>query len=340
MENLDTKVLVTGATGFIGSNLIKELHKKKDYITAVGRSGKNNIEKFCKKIIKSPFYELDWNLLGEIDILFHQAAINDTTITDEQKMFFVNSEAPINLFKEAISHGCKKIVYASSMAVYGNSPVPFIEGESEKPLDNFEKIEYLAKLNPEKNKRIFQERRIEEKFSLNAYGKSKLLLDKKAMAFAKRFPEATIVGLRYGNVFGPGESHKGKMANIIYQLAQQILQNKPKLFKYGEQKRDEIYIQDVITANLLALNAHESCILNCGSGKATSFNEMVKGLNKVLGTNKEIVYIENPYKSFFQEHTELDMRKTKEKIGFVPKFSFTKGLEDYYKSGELTTLLI
>ncbi len=305
MKNLDTKVLVTGATGFIGSNLVKELHKKKYNVIAVGRSGKNNMGKFCKRIIKSSFYELDWNLIGDIDILFHQAAINNTTITDEKKMFFVNSKAPIKLFREAISHGCKKIIYASSMAVYGNSPVPFIEGKSEKPL--------------------------------NAYGKSKLLLDERAMALAKKFPEVTIVGLRYGNVFGPGESHKGKMANMVYQLAKQILHDKPKLFKYGEQKRDEIYIKDVLTANLLSLNAQESCVLNCGSGKATSFNEMVKTLNEVLGTNQKIVYIENPYKSFFQKHTELDMRKTKEKIGFVSKFNFRKAIEDYYKSGELTT---
>lgn len=301
--NQKTKILVTGATGFIGSNLIKKLQKDDYNVICVGTDKKNKLNGLCKKFIKTPFYEPNWNLIGNIDILFHQAAISNTTFNDEQKMIFVNSKAPIKLFREVISHGCKKIVYASSTAVYGNTSAPFIEGRGEKPL--------------------------------NVYGKSKLILDKNAMNLAKKHPNVIIVGLRYCNVFGPGESHKGKAANMIYQLAQQILNDRPRIFRYGEQKRDQIYVKDVIRANLCTLNAKESCVVNCGSGEPITFNEMIEVLNKVLGKNKKIIYIKNPY-PFFQNHTECDMKKAKEKIGFVPKFSFREGIEDYYKSGKLT----
>mgnify|MGYP001597904158 FL=1 len=284
------RVLVTGGTGFIGSNLVKALYKRGDEVICVGREEENDVKNFCQVFIDKPFYDLDWKAIDKIDILFHLAAVVDTTIRDEKQMIFVNSEAAIELFKKAILNGCKKIVYASSTAVYGNSPAPFVEGVGENPL--------------------------------NAYGKSKLILDKKAMELAKEYLEVKIIGLRYCNVFGPGERHKGKNANMVYQLAQQILHDKPRIFKNGEQKRDQIYVKDVISANLCALNAKESCVVNCGSGKSVSFNEMVKVLNEVLGMKKEIEYIDNPYESFFQTHTECDMKKAREKIGFMPEFSF------------------
>lgn len=289
-RNPKRKILVTGAEGFIGSNLIKAL--KEGY-------------EIDKKFMKTYFYEIDWDLIGNIDILFHYSAITDTTL-DEQKMIFVNSEAPIKLFKEAISHGCKKIIYASSTAVYGNSPTPFIEGKGENPL--------------------------------NTYGKSKLILDKNAMNLAKEHLEVTIVGLRFCNVFGLGESQKGKNATMIWQFAQQMLKARPKLFDNGEQKRDYLYIKDAVRANLYALkNVKESCIVNCSSGEPVSFNEIVNILNKVLGTNRKPEYIENPYKSFFQKNIQCDIKKAKEKIGFVPKFSFREGIQDYYKLKEIKT---
>tara|TARA_Y100000034_G_C6853327_1_gene387398 strand:- start:114 stop:1016 length:903 start_codon:yes stop_codon:yes gene_type:complete len=297
------KSLVTGASGFVGSNLVKELINKGHEVLAVTREKENNLSNLNVKIIETPFYELNWDEVGNIDTLFHEAAITDTTVTDEKEMSFVNTTAPIRLFKEAIAHGCKHIAYASSTGVYGNSPAPSIVGQGEEPL--------------------------------NEYGKSKLALDKEAMSLAKQHPEVIIVGLRYCNVFGPGESHKGKNANMVYQFAQQILQGRPKLFKHGEQKRDQIYVKDVALANLQSLNAKESCILNCGAGKPVTFNEMIKVLNEVLKTDKQPTYIDNPY-PFFQTHTECDMTLTKEKIGFTTTYSFKEGVEDYFKSGKLT----
>jgi ADP-L-glycero-D-manno-heptose 6-epimerase len=109
----------------------------------------------------------------------------------------------------------------------------------------------------------------------------------------------------------------------------------PKLFKWGEQRRDYAYVKDVVRANLLAADAKESGIVLCGSGKATSFNDLVAILNKTLGTNRVPEYIDNPYGAGYQSYTECDMTLAKEKLGFVPEFDIEKGIKDYYDSGFL-----
>ena len=155
------------------------------------------------------------------------------------------------------------------------------------------------------------------------------------MQFAQKHPEIIIVGLRYCNVYGPGESHKGKRSSMIYQLAQQISKGNPRIFKMGEQKRDFIYVKDVVEANILASKAKESCIVNCGLGKATTFNRIIEILNKALGTNRKTEYIDNPYADQYQNFTECDMNLAKQKIGFAPEYGIEKGIKDYYESGFL-----
>lgn len=90
---------------------------------------------------------------------------------------------------------------------------------------------------------------------------------------------------------------------------------------------------DVVRANLLALEARESCIVNCGSGRATSFNDIIKILNRTLGVNRTPEYIENPYADRYQSFTQCDMSLAKEKLGFVPEFDVEKGIADYYRNG-------
>ena len=107
------------------------------------------------------------------------------------------------------------------------------------------------------------------------------------------------------------------------------------MFKHGEQKRDEIYINDIIRANLFALNARQNCVVNCGTFKAVSFNEIIEILNKVMKLNRKIDYIDNPY-PFFQDYTKCDMSKCKKLIGFKAEYNLKSGIEDYYKSGWLT----
>ena len=197
---------------------------------------------------------------------------------------------------------------------------------------------WLDKTTPDPNEKIPYTTTFEGKtkqIPLNPYGESKKLLDEFAIQFAKENPDVVIVGLRYCNVYGPRDSHKGKMRCYITQMAEQMTQRNPKMFKDGEQKRDYIYVKDIVKANLLAAQAKESCIVNCGSGKAITFNEVVKMLNKILGTNRVPDYIDNPYIGKYQDYTECDMTLAKEKIGFVPEFDIEKGLKDYYETGFL-----
>jgi len=139
--------------------------------------------------------------------------------------------------------------------------------------------------------------------------------------------KANVIGLRYCNIYGPGEGHR---ASMVYQLLKQMTNGKrPKLYKHGEQKRDWIYVEDVVDANILASHAKCSGIFNCGSGNDYSFNDMVKIINQFLSTNYEPEYIENPYIKQYQSHTCCDMSKAKKILKFVPKRQLREGIEDF-----------
>jgi len=145
---------------------------------------------------------------------------------------------------------------------------------------------------------------------------------------------APIIGLRYFNVFGPGESHKNerdgnKTASMILQLYQQVKAgNQLRLFKYGEQKRDFVYIRDVISANLAALEAPRSGVCNVGSGEARSFNDIVSNLSELLDLKLDVEYFDNPF-SFYQEHTEADLSASEKLLNWKPEWSLEKGMKDY-----------
>ena len=297
------KCLVTGGTGFIGSNLALHLIQAGWEVAITGHDAEQQLPGFSGKYLQPSLIGIDWNEIGALDVLFHQAAINDTRLMDRKEMLRANLESSEKLFSYAVEKGCKRIVYASSTAIYGRLPAPYKE---------------------------------EGPFDLNTpYAESKKMLDDFAMTFADQHPGVTIVGLRYCNVYGPRENHKGKRATMIYHLAQQMRNGNPKLFKYGEQKRDYIYIQDVVRANMLAAKARESCVVNCGYGEAVMFNKLIDMLNEILGTNRIAEYFDNPYKDTYQDYTECDMTLAKEKLSFIPKIDIRSGIKDYFESGFL-----
>ncbi|MBS3143158.1 NAD-dependent epimerase/dehydratase family protein [Candidatus Woesearchaeota archaeon] len=296
------RVFVTGGTGFIGSNIALELIKQGHDVLITGTDAEQSIPG-AKKYLQPSFIGIDWEALGNLDIVFHEAAINDTTFLDKEEMFRANVESAKALFERAIKNGCKRIVYASSTAVYGDVQPPYKEEGPFHPL--------------------------------NPYAESKLELDKYAMELSKKHSDVIIVGLRYCNVYGPRENHKGKRSTMIYQLAQQMQRGNPRIFYDGEQKRDYVYVKDVVRANLLAAKAKQSCIVNCGAGKAVSFNEIIRILNDVLGMQRAPEYFNNPYKGVYQDFTLCDMTKARELLGFTPEFDIKKGIRDYFLSGFL-----
>lgn len=294
------KALVTGGAGFIGSNIAMELDKEHEVtvLDNFSNATEKNLEGFKGDKIKGSISGFKWQKL-DVDVVFHEAAISDTRVMDENLMMQTNVEAFRKMLEWA-SQNKVKVIYASSAAVYGNSPAPHRVSQPLTPL--------------------------------NIYGKSKVEMDKVATEY---FNKMHVIGLRYFNVFGPREAHKDKFASMIYQLAQQMKSGKkPRIFTDGEQKRDHIYVKDVLQANFKAINAKKSGIANVGIGKPTTYNEIVRILNDVLDTNLETEYFECPY-DFFQKHTEADLTEAKELFDYTPEWSVEAGVKDYYKSGWL-----
>ena len=297
------RILVTGGTGFIGSNLVLRLLEQGHEIVITGHDAEQTNPNFRGKYLQASLLGIDWEAIGAVDLLFHQAAINDTTSLDEREMIRANATAAMELFRRVAEAGCRRIVYASSTAIYGDAPAPYREDAAARPL--------------------------------NPYARSKKELEDRASRFAQTNPQVTVVGLRYCNVYGPRENHKGPRASMIYQLAAQMRRGNPRLFRYGEQKRDYLYVEDAVRANLLAAEARQSCIVNCGSGAAVPFNDLVGLLNRTLGVERKPEYIENPYAERYQSHTQCDMTLARQMLGFEPAFDVRKGIEAYARSGFL-----
>jgi len=203
----------------------------------------------------------------------------------------------VNAFKDLLELAVKQkaaMIYASSGAVYGKLPAPHTVGK-EAPA--------------------------------NIYGFSKLAMDHLAMKYAKKF-DIPIVGLRYFNVYGPREYFKGKTASMVLQFGLQLLKGEPaKLFEGSDKiKRDFIFIDDVIQANVKAATAGVSGVFNVGTGKARSFQDIVDILKKELEIEREDVYIPNPYVKQYQFFTQADIEPTREVLGYEPKFELEDGI--------------
>jgi ADP-L-glycero-D-manno-heptose 6-epimerase len=304
------RALVTGGAGFIGSNLAKRLaNDGHDVVVADDfQSGtwKNLIE-FTGDVRTLSCHDpaaITATLGGDkFDVIFHQASITDTTVHDQRRMMENNLEAFRALLDLAVSWKAR-VVWASSCSIYGQGPVPMKESQPPDPL--------------------------------NVYAFSKLAMERMAMRYAPKLAHP-IVGLRYSNVYGPGEAHKGKFASMINQLAKQMRAgNRPRIFIAGEQKRDFVSVWDVVQGNLDALKAKESGSFNCGAGASWSFNQVVAELNRALGTDLEPEYFENPY-SFTQDWTETDLTESRRVLGYQPKHDLRKGIDAYLESGKLGT---
>ncbi len=297
-------ILVTGGSGFIGSNLAFELESRypNATITVIDdfrSSSFKNLVGFRGDVLGFNLAEKDsLNILYSkpFDVIFHLASITDTTVLDERKMMFDNVEGFRNILELAVDKKAD-LVYASSAAVYGSQNTPMKESDAGQPN--------------------------------NIYGFSKWIMENLAKTYEGKLK---VVGLRYFNVFGPRESFKGAAASMIYQLCQQMLAGKrPRVFKYGEQQRDFIYVKDVVEATIQARSAKQNTAVNIGTGKPTSFNEVIASLNEVLGTHLQPEYFDNPY-DFYQNYTQADISHTQKAIGFQCRFSTHEGILDYVRN--------
>jgi ADP-L-glycero-D-manno-heptose 6-epimerase len=303
-SNSGPKLVITGGAGFIGSNLTLALQEKfpDARLTVIDdfRSGDfKNLAGYRGDFVAQNVATLDWReqfAQEKFDTIFHLASITDTTNHDQFEQVHDNVES----FRRILNFARPtktRVIYASSASTYGAATEASVESNGAAPA--------------------------------NVYSFSKVIMDNIALREANDSPDWIIIGLRYFNVYGPREAHKGVPASMIYHLSKQMKAGqRPRIFKHGEQKRDFIYVKDAVEGSIRALDAQSSGTYNLGSGQARSFNELVDVLNKCLGTNFQPDYIDNPH-AHFQNFTQADLTNARSALGYQPRFSLEEGVRDY-----------
>jgi ADP-L-glycero-D-manno-heptose 6-epimerase len=264
------------------------------------RSGNfKNLAGYRGDLVAQDLATLDWHQQfgdEQFDAIFHIASITDTTNHDQLEQVRDNVES----FRRILNFARPtktRIIYASSAATYGSTAEASVESSGAAPA--------------------------------NVYAFSKVIMDNIARRGAAESPDWIIVGLRYFNVYGPREAHKGVPASMVYHLSRQMKAGQqPRIFKHGEQKRDFVYVKDIVDGSLRALDAQASGIYNLGSGQARSFNELIAVLNKCLGTNFQPDYFDNPH-AHYQNFTQADLTNARNKLGYDPRFPLEDGVRDY-----------
>ncbi|MDD5570436.1 MAG: ADP-glyceromanno-heptose 6-epimerase, partial [Bacteroidales bacterium] len=311
-------VIITGAAGFIGSCLVGKLNSEgiKDIVVVddfTDESKEKNLEDkfFAGRVDRKIFFDWAEDKIEEIDFIFHIGARTDTTEFNKD----IFDELNLNYSKKiwALCAGNNiPLIYASSAATYGLGSLGYD--------DNHEIIQKLKPLNP--------------------YGESKNEFDKWALKQNKK-PDFWI-GLKFFNVYGPNEYHKGRMASVVFHSFNQIIETgKVKLFKShnpafedGKQLRDFIYVKDVLDVCYFLMQQKEhSGIYNLGTGKARTFLDLTNAVFKAMNKKPEIVFIDTPedIREKYQYFTEAKMNKLFS-IGYKKPFAnLEDGIADYIK---------
>lgn len=319
-------IIVTGGTGFIGSNLVAALEEKgaKDIVVCdtFGEGDKwRNIAKRELRDIVHPDNLFDYleTHTDKVEVIFHMGAISSTTETDVDLIVETNVVLSRRLWKWCGTNG-KRLIYASSAATYG---------DGEQGFEDVQSVEGLAKLKP-----------------LNAYGWSKHLFDRRVARVLEEKSESIPTqwaGLKFFNVYGPNEYHKEDQMSVICKLYPQVVAGAAaKLFKShrddyedGGQLRDFVYVKDCVNVMIwLYENEKVSGLFNVGTGEARSFKDLAESTFKAAGKDPKINYIDMPeqLREKYQYFTEANMSNLRQ-AGYDKEFtSLEDGITDYVQN--------
>ena len=296
--------LVTGGAGFIGSNIVEELLKRNEKVRILDNFSTGKRENIIPFLDKLELVEGDirsYHIVAEategIDIILHQAALPSVprSVRDPITSNEVNVSGTLNLLQAARNANVKRIVYASSSSIYGNSE-ELPKNEDMKP-------------NP-----------------LSPYAVSKLAAENYCRSFSRMYNLKTIC-LRYFNVFGPRQDPNSQYSAVIPIFIQAIMNDKkPVIYGDGEQTRDFTYVENVVEANILAATSEcdSGIILNCACHERTSVNLLVSEINNLLGKHIEPVYAESRQGDVKDSYASIE--KAKHAIDYVPNVGFREGL--------------
>ncbi len=302
------KILVTGGAGFIGSNVVEGLLERNHEVVVLDDFSFGNQENLTAvrhkiKIIFGSILDeqLVMDLTKGIDAIIHLAAASASP------MFFLdNVRTPVQtnidgflvILKAAVKNNISRVVYASSSSLYGNNSAHLDETTPALPP--------------------------------NVYAATKLSNEYLAKVFSSEYDLETI-GFRFLSVYGPHEEGKGKVANLVSQFIWSMLKNeKIVIYGDGQQKRDFVYVKDVVQALILAVESKNKFlgeIFNVASGQSLSLNELVAQLNQILGKSVIAQYIKNPVKNYIVSQN-ADISKICKFLSYSPEYTLEKGLRD------------
>ncbi len=309
------KVLVTGGAGFIGSNLVEALLND-DRVEGVrvlddfSNGKQTNLSLFLKdsrlEVIEGDIRDFSTCLkaVKGMDLISHQAALGSVprSIKDPLSTHQVNITGTANVFTAAKESGIKKVVYASSSSVYGDS-------------------ETLPKLEEHRGN------------LLSPYALSKSIAEQYAAMYALNYA-MNFIGLRYFNIFGPKQDPEGPYAAVIPLFLKALFKGEqPQIFGNGEQSRDFTYVSNAVQANIRSLfkpiEESESQVYNIACGYRTTVNELWTALSILARTSEKPLYLS--LRSGDILHSLADIEKARKELDFVPDIAFGDGLKKTYE---------
>lgn len=312
----DQKIIVTGGAGFIGSAIVWRLNERGYNDTlVVDRMDETDKWKNLAPLRFADYIDADDFIddLGDFKdtgTIFHMGACSSTTETDADYMLRNNYQYTKDLAEFAVANDIR-FIYASSAATYGDGSAGMDDG-----------TESLNGLRP-----------------LNVYGYSKHLFDQYA---ARNGMFDKIVGLKYFNVFGPNENHKGDMRSLVNKAFDQInATGKLQLFKSanpdyadGEFGRDFVYVKDAVDMTLHFMEGNEGGLFNVGSGRMNTWNALADAIFKALGLPKNVEFIDMPdhLRDRYQYHTQADLTRIREAGYAAETTSLDAAVEDYVRN--------